>query len=1091
MYLSGCKIKSTMSEAQAKMQKMEAILKKSLITIKKLEAEVAANKSNKEPIAIVGMGMRLPGGIQTIDGLWELLAAKGDKITEIPKERWDADAIYSTDSLENGKSCSKHGAFLTEDISAFDANFFGISPREAKSIDPIQRMLLEVTQETLEQAGIAPDDLKGSKTGVFLGIGASDYAQARLRSGNLEDIDVYDATGIPFATASGRISYLFDLQGPSIALDAACSSATASLHLGVESLRKKESNLVIAGAANLILTPELYIALTKLNSLSTDATCRPFDENGNGYVRGEGCGVVLLKRLSDAEKDGDNILAVIKGSAVKHNGKSNGFTAPNPEVQAEVIQEALKDAQVDASTIDFVEAHGLGNRFTDALEVQAIQSAYGKRNKPIYIGSLKPNVGHLEAAIGMAMLGKVIASFQAEKIAPNINFETPNKDVDWTNIKVQVPTEVIDWQAAEGQPLRAAINLSGYSGTNTHLILEAPPKKAAQASTHTQAHNFHLSAKSAEALDTAVDNYIQFLEQNADVPIADVLFTQAVGRSNYDHKLTASVESSAQLLEALQAYKTEGKHKLISKNDIEVARNRDVAMLFTGQGAQYHNMCKSLYEESAVFKKAVDDCNALLQPHMDRPIIEVLYGDDDQIINQTQYTQPALFVVEYALAQLWKSYGVEPSAVAGHSVGEFVALTIAGVVSLEDALKLIAKRGALMQSLPEGQGGMAAILASVQDVESYLEAYEDVDIAAINSPGALTVSGSKESINALVAVLKNDKIKAVNLVVSHAFHSYMMEPILKEFEALAATVQFNVPEIPVISNVTGKELEFSDLTPQYFSKHIRGTVRFYEDVKYLEETLGIDIFLEAGPNPTLTGLAKKSVEKPTALFLSSGKKKQSDWKMLGASLKELYLADAKVDWKAVFANTNGNKIALPTYPWQHKSYWYNPVKGMPTSATATNETAEATIPAATTTANGSAMVINSENLINVMQKEAVAILGLEKGSKLDIYKSIREQGFDSMMSGEFLARLEKVLGIKLEMSLIHVYSDMNSLHDYILKDVIGDNENTISMEQVMFDTNNGPILEEDESENWHDIKPDDGVLMRWFKKFDKALGVSD
>ena len=759
-----------MSNENAQLDQMKSILQKSLVTIKKLEAEMATLKSSEsEPIAIVGMGLRMPGNVNTIEDLWQILINKEDTITEIPKDRWDADAIYSEDVLAPGKSNSKHGSFLQNDVKTFDAGFFGIPPREAKSIDPLQRMLLEVTQETLEKSGIAPDQIRGTKTGVFLGIGNSDYSQARLRSGNLEDVDVYDATGIPFATASGRLSYLFDLQGPSFTIDSACSSAIVGLHLASESLRKKESNMAIVGAANLILTPELYVGLSKLGSMSTDGKCKAFDENADGYVRGEGCGIVLLKRLKDAEADNDNILAVIKGSAVQHDGLSNGFTAPNPEVQISVINDAIKNAGINASSVDFVEAHGVGNKFTDALEIQSIQKSYGQRDGKVYVGSVKPNIGHLEAAIGMAMLAKLIGAFQHEKIPANIHLNTPNKDVDWDNINTVVPTDAIEWK--KENPLRAAINLSGYSGTNAHMIFES--YKTTNSETIESdgiPYPVILSAKTKEALDHLVDTYLDQKESLSQIPLKDISWTLVKGRSAYDYKLSAFVDSHEALTEALTAYKENGKHKSILQSDPENVRSRDIAMLFTGQGAQYHGMCQNLYKNETVFTAAVDQCNELLKPHLEKEIVDVLYGEDTESINQTIYTQPGLFVVEYALAQLWKSYGIEPAAVVGHSVGEFVALTIAGVLSLEDALLLIANRGKLMQSLPTGEGGMAAILAEESIVKEYLKDAKQVNIAAVNSPTALTISGNKDEIDAIVAKVKEDGLKAVSLVVSHAFH---------------------------------------------------------------------------------------------------------------------------------------------------------------------------------------------------------------------------------------------------------------------------------------------------------------------------------
>jgi len=1069
-----------MSTDNAKMQQMEVMLKKSLITIKKLESELSTARKH-EPIAIIGMGCRMPGGVNSPEDLWKMLEAKEDAISLIPKDRWDREATYDADPLTPGKCNTKHGAFLENDVRQFDADFFGIPPREARSMDPVQRLILEVTHETFEKSGIAPSSLRGSNTGVYLGIGSSlDYAQASLRSGVLENVSVYDTTGIPLATASGRISYQYDLQGPSFSIDAACSSSIVAIHLATEGLRNGECNLAVAGSANLLLTPELFVGLTKMGSLSPDGKCRAFDDEGNGYVRGEGCGVVILKRLKDALQDGDDIQAVIKGSAIVHDGLSNGFTAPNPDAQVKVINAALTNAAVDPATVDFVESHGVGNKFTDALELQALEKGYGKRTGKLYVGSVKPNIGHMEAAIGMAMLAKVIGAFKHRMIPPNINFDKPNSDINWSGSKITVPTEMVAWN--KEAPLRASVHSSGYSGTNTHLVLEAPP----QASTdHVKdllewpAYPVSLSAYTSDGLRDLVATYLDESNSLWNHQLKDISYTLAKGRSGYDHKLSVSAPDKASLKEALTAWYAEGKHKLVKQSDPEMVRNREIAMLFTGQGAQYPGMCKELYETNQIFKKEVDYCNKILEQHLGRSIVEIMYGDDQESINQTQFTQPALFVVEYALYKLWQHWGIKPTAVAGHSVGEYVALTVAGILKLEDALALIAARGKYIQSLPEGIGGMAAVLAGEDVVKGYLKDSK-VDIAAVNSPKSLTISGRKEDVAAIVASMKEDKIKAIPLTVSHAFHSYLMEDILKDFEQVVAAVSLNEPLIPVISNVTGKELLLSDLSPRYFSGHIRGTVRFSDDIRFLDESMGIDIFLEAGPNPTLAGLAKQNVSKETALLLSSGRKGRSDWNILLDTLQQLYLSDVDVNWKAVYEGTGGQIVSLPTYPWQKQEYWYDPVKE--------HSGANASAPGLNIEVS-SGNTLSKDNLMDVMQQVAVGILGLKKGSKLDAFKSMREQGFDSMMSGEFLAVMEKYLGAKLEMSLIHVYGDLNSLHNYFIKEILGGDE-TITMSDVMFDTGAKSVTDDDD-DDWHNIKESDGKLMRWFKKIDKKLSVSD
>ena len=1064
---------------------MQEMLKKSLVTIKRLESELEASKKHVSniPIAIVGVGVRLPGGITHTEQLWDTLVQKSDKITTIPSSRWDNSKIYDEDPLKPGKTNANHGGFLTNDVTAWDAEYFGTVPREAKSIDPLQRMILEVTLEAFESAGIASDSLKGSKTGVYIALGNSDYMSARLRSGNLEDVDVYDTTGIPFATAAGRLSYLYDFRGPNFALDAACASSIVGLHLASEDLKAKRADHAVVAAANLILTPELYVGLSKLGSLSTEGKCKAFDEHADGYVRGEGCGVVILKRLEDAERDNDNILCIIKGSSVKHDGTSNGFTAPNPEAQVAVIQEALEVSGVLPEEVSFVEAHGIGNKFTDAMEIQAIENGYKHRNNPIYIGSLKPNIGHLEAAIGMGMLFKVIETLKHHQIAPNIHITTPNTDIDWEHVHAKIPTETIDWKGSS--QMKVAINLSGYSGTNVHMIFEEAPKKESKGLPPTYPLNvFYLSSKSLAGLKALAQKYLDEQENWKTLPFHNICYTLQTGRNHYDYKLAIVASSIETVLEALQSYTSGENHKSLIVNDPENIPAKDSAFLFTGQGAQYYDMCKNYYEQEPVFKAAFDQCNKILSAHLPISIKDILFNHEDQtLINQTQYTQPGLFVVEYALAKLWQSFGIQPSAVFGHSVGEFVALTIAEAIHLEDALRLIAARGKFMQSLPEDIGAMAAVIASVEEIQPHLSGYEGkVSIAAANSPKSTTISGEKEAIQIVIERLKEAKIKAIPLTVSHAFHSHLMDPILQDFENEVAKTPFHTPQIPVISNVLNRELTISDLTPSYFSNHLRRTVRFEENMQFAHQELGIEIFIETGPNPTLAGLGKQSIANPTITWVHSAKKGSDDITCLMMALAQLSLSGIKVNWQQLYAGKTVEKVSMPTYAWQRKSYWYDPVRINYAATTQSNITDKAS-------KDGYKIAHTSgpltrETFYQIMHKEGNRVLGLEKSAKLDDHKSLRDQGFDSMMSGEYLTALEKYLNTTLDISLLHIYINLHDLHDYLCKKYIDNSTGGVLMNDIIL----GNVLEDEEEEgNWHDVKPTDGWLLRLFKRIDAKL----
>jgi acyl transferase domain-containing protein len=1084
-----------MSEQLAQMQEL---LKKSLVRINQLEAELKSSREEavpveREPVAIVGLGCRLPGGIRSLEALWKLLIEKRDAVVPIPADRWDNDAIYDPDPLRPGHTHARSAAFIEEDVKAFDADFFGIVPREAKSIDPLQRMILEVVYEALEEAGIAPDTLKGTNTAVFIAIGNSDYIQARFRSGQLDTMDVYDATGIPFATAAGRVSYLYDLQGTNFALDAACASSVVGLHLAAESLRKGESDTAIVASANLLLTPELFVGLSKLGSLSASGKCKAFADDADGYVRGEGCGVAILRRKNDALRLQDNIHALILGSAVRHDGLSNGFTAPNPKVQLDTIQAALKNAGVGVDDICFVEAHGIGNKFTDAMEIQAIGKGYKGRKQPIHVGSLKPNIGHLEACIGMAMLFKVIGTLKYRAIAPNIYFETPNKDVDWSGLKVEVPTTSIDLTASTA-PLRAAINLSGYSGTNVHMIFEEAPKQEGISEPAMLPQLYVWSAKSEQALKDMASAYVH--DQNwTQVFPQRLAYTLQARRNHWDYKLSVVADSPAMAVQSLASF-AEGKpDKYVMTNHPEKTYGREVAFLFTGQGAQYAHMCKDYYLTEPVFKSAIEECAEILRPFMDVPLLDILFPKEEStapLIDQTVYTQPALFAVEYALAQLWISRGIRPAAVAGHSIGEFVALCIAGAMTLKDALLLIAIRGKLMQSLPVEAGAMAAVLAGEETVLHYLADFAgQVDIAAINAPLMVTISGEKHAVAQVLEKMKADRVKSVPVTVSHAFHSHLMDPVLSQMEAAAAKVRFSQPEIPVVSNVTGEELQLGDLSPKYFSTHLRNTVRFADDITYLVETLGIQVFLECGPQATLCSFGSKTILRDDVLWLHSARKEKNDYATSLSTLQLLWLAGIPVNWSAVHHGKVYYPVALPFYPWQRKVYWENPVRGIE-SARLQPKTSEAVLGNPGQTIATKVAKVTKDNIMAIMQLEGCNTLGLHPGEKLDPSKSMREQGFDSMMSGEFLSRMEKYLGVQLEMSLIHTYGTLAELQRHFIDEYLGGGEvdesaSAVTMNDIVFGSDMGGSSAK--VEHWHEIKETDPTWLKVFKKIDQKISL--
>ena len=1080
-------------------QQMQELLQKSLIKINSLEAALEKNKGQQtkkyEPIAIVGCGVRLPGKINNTKKLWNLLVEKKSVAKEIPAERFNINSIFSENPEMPGKMNVRYGAFLENDVRAFDASFFNISPREAKSMDPLQRMILEVVYEAFENAGIATDSLKGSKTGVYIALGNSDYIQARLRNGNLESIDLYDATGIPFGTAGGRVSYLYDFKGPSYNVDAACASAILAIHLAKQDLQNNEIDLAVVSSANLLLTPEIFIGLSRLGSLTSTNQCKAFSNEADGYIRGEGCGVVIMKRLSDAEKDNDNIELIIKSSSVKHNGKSNGFTAPNPEIQIATIKAALSEAALSVDDIDYIEAHGIGNKVTDAVEVQSINDGYKNRQRPLYIGSVKANIGHLEASTGMPMLFKIIEIIKHKKIPAQINITTLNEDVEWNKINARVSTETIDWKNEDSKPLRAAINLSGYSGTNVHMIFEEPPAKNKSDVINTPFH-FILSAKDAIALKNIAQKYLHENEW-MDSSLTEICYTLQTGRNHLEYSVSILASDKQDIIDGLTDFvKGEVSEKYIISNP-EMERNKEVAFLFTGQGAQYFGMCKDYYDTFDVFKNTVDACDEIIKPNLGQSIKDILWNDtiDKNLIHQTKFTQPALFVVEYALSKLWMSFGVRPSALIGHSIGEIVALTVANAIDLQDALKLVIARAALMNSLPLNEGTMASVFCNEENIRELLQ-HSTVDLAAVNSVKNCTVSGKKEDVAAFIEKLREHKIKAVTLNVSHAFHSRLMEPITERFIAFARQFSFQQPEIPVISNLSGKEITKQELSAEYFANHIRSAVQFSKGIAYLQNELPVDIYLEVGPNPVLISLAKQTNINVTALWLPSAKKDESDVQHFHKTLQHLYVAGIRIDWRQFYQHKKINRVLLPAYGWNHKVYWENPVRQsiVDSQSLAGRQIGVSNdIKSDLVTSNYRPSTIDQkskatrETLLAYMQIEAAKVLGLEAGQKVDINKPYREQGFDSMMSGEFLSLMEKHIGSELKMDFIHLYNTPKDLHRFLIDTYYGggdiDTSQAITMADIMFNQE----MEHTHAGDWHEIKPEDGKLLRWFKKIDRKI----
>jgi acyl transferase domain-containing protein/NAD(P)-dependent dehydrogenase (short-subunit alcohol dehydrogenase family)/acyl carrier protein len=893
-----------------KQNDVTALMKNALIELQTLRGKL---KSKEEPIAILGVGCRFPGASDP-DAFWGLIEKACVLAGPQPENRWDAAAYYDPDPEAQGKTYLRRGSFL-DNIDGFDADFFGVSPREALKMDPQQRLLLEVSREALENAGLPPERLSGTATAVFMGAMHCEYLYHRARDIAPADLDAYLGTGNESSFMAGRISYLLGLTGPSMVVATACSSSLVTVHLACQALRNGECDLALAGGVNLILSPFTNIALSKMQAVAADGRSKTFDAGADGFGRGEGCGVVVLKRLSAAVRDGDPILAVIRGSAIGHNGASAGLTVPNGTAQEGLIRAALRNANVEPDALDYVEAHGTGTVLGDPIEIQALARAVGKRERPLPVGSLKSNIGHLEAAAGVASLIKVVLAMQHGAIPPQPALNEPNPHIPWSELPIRIPDAPTPWPAG-GKRRFAGVSSFGLSGSNAHVIVEEPPVPAEVPSGFQRpCHVLTLSAKTPEALRQMAAQYAGHLDAHPEQDWADVCFTSNCGRDHFEHRLAVVAATSG-----------EARGKLLTAvgGSAGVFRGAahtppKTAFLFTGQGAQYEGMARDLYDSQPVFRAAMDRCDQILQPYLGESLLEILKTSR---IDRTEYTQPAIFAIGCSLAEMWRSWGIVPSVVLGHSVGEYAAARVAGVFSLEDGLKLIAERARLMQSLPE-DGAMAAVSADEGTVRAAIGGHPQIDIAAINGPRNISISGNRDAVDAVLADMQSSGISATRLTVSHAFHSSLMEPMLAEFERLARTVRFSAPRTHLVSNVTGRPATALLLTdPLYWSRQIRQPVRFADCMAALQRQ-GVDALIEIGPKPVLLGMGRQCLPTHEGAWLPSLRQGQSCWKTLLTALGELYVRGAAVDWPSVHTGTAAErrKVALPTYPFQRTSYW--------------------------------------------------------------------------------------------------------------------------------------------------------------------------
>ncbi|WP_308123025.1 type I polyketide synthase, partial [Streptomyces poriferorum] len=852
-----------------------------------------------DPIAIVGMACRYPGNIGSPEDLWEAVIEGADLISDFPTDRgWDLRKIYDPEGVRPDTSYVARGGFL-DDAPGFDPAFFGISPNEALIMDPQQRLLLEASWEVFERAGINPLSLKESRTGVFAGMMYHDYAHNASTGG----------------IASGRISYVLGLEGPSMTVDTACSSSLVSLHLAIQALRSGECSLALAGGVAVMSEPEVFVEFSRQRGLARDGRCKSFAGAADGAAWSEGVGVLLVERLSDARRLGHEVLAVVRGSAVNQDGASNGLTAPNGPSQQRVIRAALADAQISSDQVDLVEAHGTGTRLGDPIEAQALLATYGQgraEGDPLWLGSLKSNLGHAQAAAGVGGVIKAVQAIRHGVLPRTLHVDVPTPQVDWSAGAVELLTESRAWPVRD-RPRRVGVSSFGLSGTNAHVIVEQAPvveELEVAATVELPVVPVVLSARSEAGLSAQAGKLL-----GVSAPLLDVGFSSVVSRAVLEHRAVVAASDREELVRGLTALVEGEVSPSVVRGSARPAGA--TAFLFTGQGAQRLGMGRELYEAYPVFAAAFDEVLLELDVRLGRSLREVVWGEDAALLNGTMFAQAGLFAVETALFRLVVSWGVRPDYLVGHSVGEIAAAHVSGVLSLGDAAELVVARGRLMQALPAG-GSMVAVEATEDEVLPLLN--DGVAVAAVNGPRSVVVSGREAPVAELVGKLADQGRRTSTLRVSHAFHSPLMEPMLAEFGAAVAGLSFGAPSIPLVSNVTG-ELSQEVATPEYWVRHVREAVRFADAVSFVVSR-GVTSFVEVGPDGVLSGMAQQSVDaEQAAVFVPLVRKGRPEVASAVAALGQLHVAGVPVDWARFFEGSGARRVDLPTYAFQRERFW--------------------------------------------------------------------------------------------------------------------------------------------------------------------------
>jgi acyl transferase domain-containing protein/acyl carrier protein len=906
---------------EAEKEKLQQQVRDALIAIKKLKSKLQEEQYKKhEPIAIIGMAMRYPGGVNSAVSYWQLLENGVDAISDIPKDRFDAEALYDPDPDVPGKLTVKQGGFLSN-IDQFDGSFFDLSYAEIESMDPQQRLLLEVTHEALENAGIPVQTLVDSNTGVFVGVTNNDYQKRHFRSGDFKLINPYSYTGAAVCSNSGRISYLLGLQGPSIALDTACSSSLVATHLAAQSLRNGECDLAIAGAANVIIDPEFTIYFSTLNALSADSRCKPFANEANGFIRSEGAGVLILKRLSDAQRDGDNILAVVKGSAVNQDGRSNGFTAPNVKAQERLLKAALKDAGLGPEQVDFIEAHGTGTKIGDPIEMEAIAGVFAtarSKENPLLVGSVKSNIGHTEGVAGMAGMMKAVLSIRHHMIPKNLHFKTPNELIDWNSLPVKVPVENTAWTAEEKY-----IGVSGFgvTGTNAHVIIGAAPAAEPKEAVvlRQDVYVLPLSAKTPEALQALAKAYAEFIGSSSDA-LEDICAMAALKRSSFEVREVFVARDKAALIEQLQdfAEMPVDNQKTFDADDVI-----KTVFVCPGQGAQWVGMAKGLYASEPVFQASIDASAAAFAKYASWNLIEEINRSaDGSRFEEIDVIQPVLVAIEIALGELWKAKGIQPDIVIGHSMGEVAAAYLGEQITLDEAALIICTRSQLMKQT-SGQGAMAVTDLTAEEAQQRLVGQEHLlSVAVQNSPNSTVVAGDPAALETLLQQLESEGRFCRKIKVDVASHSPQMEPIMAPLKEALAGLQPQNGSVAFCSTALGEKVSGANLNADYWTKNLRNPVQFG---KVVRDILQSDkaIFIELSPHPVLLNAIQENVAASgkTGKGIASLLREKDELLNFHKSVGQYFNSGLPIDWTKIYPQTN-RFVSLPNYQWQRERFWF-------------------------------------------------------------------------------------------------------------------------------------------------------------------------